>query len=252
MGKIIKTLTATITLSILMILLVLTLSIKTVTKEIIDAAIKKYIPEETLQTVEEASDEISELLNNQELLDKIKEKTGIEISKEKIEEKIEEGKADIEKKIEEEFKQRGKAEYFAWKFFQFLQNTKLKGILIILMGLEIIIIMLCQKSIFKWIKNACYSLVLSGGLLYGSGVWIRDYLQKAMETSEITLNAIISPALFLIVTGVIIYLIYCVIARIMKIIQKESTSKEEKKKTSKKKEEIEEEEEKKEKEDEIS
>lgn len=158
----------------------------------------------------------SETINDEEL-SKIKDKVlnseeyktlKNSISKDKIEELTNDFLDKQEKKMD--FKER-----LVFRLFRFLANTKMKGLLIILIVLNIILLIINSWSLYKWLKNVFVSLIISGILLYSISLLINKTINSYIKIN-VSLDIINIPAVIMLISGFVLLFLYTLIIRMIK------------------------------------
>lgn len=230
--KIIRLITLTITLTLLIIVLVLNVTSKAVTNEIITEIWNEIIPQETVEKVKDnkvskwfkdlsENDDVQNFLDkylNSDEVNKIKDK--VTETKEQIQEEL---SKTVDNFIKEQEEKLSPSQKFVLNTYRFITNAKLKGLIIIAIIINLILIAIVEKSLFKWIKNLSCSLVLSGILIILLAGWIKNTIRSVIKIS-ITLGVLTRPGFILLISGIIIMFIYFVVSRIIKA---NKTSKEE-------------------------
>lgn len=147
--------------------------------------------------------------NNKE---EIKEKTGVEITDEMIDEaskKLNEG--DLEKAINQELtnykKNMSKEEKIALKFYNIVTSEKLRMIIIVSIIINILLIALIQWSIYKWIRNLSRTMIVSGLSLIILSLGIK-YLISTLTLLVIIPKDILTIGIIIMVFGIIINIVY--------------------------------------------
>ena len=222
--RMIRLITLTITLTLLIIVLVLNITSKAVTNEIITEIWNEIIPQETVEKVkdnkvskwfkdlsenEEVENFFDKYLNSDEV-NKIKDQ--FSETKEQIQEEL---SKTVENFIKEQEEKLSPSQKFALNTYRFITNAKLKGLIIIAIIINLILIALVEKSFFKWIKNLSCSLVLSGILIILLAGWIKNTIRSVINIS-IRLGVLTRPGFILLISGIIIMFIYFTVSRIIK------------------------------------
>ena len=221
----------TITLSCFIMMLVLNLASKSILKEVKEEFIKTMIPdniisEESSNWLKEhaSSDKIKNFFNqyiDEDLVDKVKDK--MKKSTESMKKEIENITEEFIKEQEEKLSPKQK---LCLNIYRFITNAKLKGILIIAIFINIILLCLTQKSIWKWIRFAGYACIISGDLLILLVEWVKNYFTTTFQIETITLYSVFQPAFFLLIGGIAGCFIYLIISKIVKMNQKEKDDEE--------------------------
>lgn len=185
-----------------------------------DMIIDSYIDEDNLNQIELEKDMINYLENNK---DKIERITGQEITQETIDQTKEQIKdMNIDNKVKESIKKSKKTmpkeTIKVLKGYKFLISLKFKIILFIIMIVDILLIALLQKSIYKWIKLFAISLTTNGilTLITGGVVYLIVY----------TFTRVNFNIKFVMILGIIITIIGILIQVVYDIIIKNITNKE--------------------------
>ena len=154
--KIIRLITLTITLTLLIIILILNLTSKAVTKEIITEIWNEIIPQEK---VEKAKDnkvskwfkDLSENDDVQNFLDKYLNSDEVNKIKDKVTETKEQIQEELSNKVNEFIKEQEEklspSQKFALNTYRFITNAKLKGIIIIAIIINLLLIAITKKTI---------------------------------------------------------------------------------------------------------
>lgn len=142
----------------------------------------------------------------------LEEKTGVEITDEMINEAsklLNDG--DVKKSFEQEINNYKnnitKEEKMALKFYNFITSKDLRTIIIILIIVNILLIALLQKSIYKWIKNLSRAMYISGLSIVILGLAIK-YLISTLTLLVINPKEIFIIGISLIVFGLLINIVY--------------------------------------------
>lgn len=214
----------TITLTLLIIALVFNMTSNKITNEIVNGIIESIIPKETTEKVKD--NKITKWFNNlkenedvQNFIDQYIGSDTISKAKDKINEVTEEVKKGIEETVDEFIKEQedklNPGQKIALNIFRFLTDAKLKGILMILIGLNILLIALVEASIYKWIKSACWAMALSGVSILLLVEWIKNSIYSLIKL-KVTFPFVTTPAIILLISGIVIRCIYLVISMIIK------------------------------------
>lgn len=220
MRKLFRVIPLTITLTLLIISLVLNLTSKTVIEEIKEETWKAIIPEKIRNQSEEAGNWFQDIMKS----DKVKEFLDQYIDTDKIKDKIDKTKENVEKEVEKAFdefveeqeEKLNPKQKFALNTYRFITNAKMKGILMILIGVNILFIALALWSPVKWIKPTSWACALSGLSILLLTEWLRNTIESLIHVTTITYKALIQPGIVLLVGGIIIRFIYFVMASIIK------------------------------------
>lgn len=214
----------TITLTLLIIALVFNMTSNKITNEIVNGIIESIIPKETTEKVKDnkITKWFNDLKENEDVQNFIDQYIGsdtISKAKDKINEVTEEVKKGIEETVDEFIKEQedklNPGQKIALNIFRFLTDAKLKGILMILIGLNILLIALAEASIFKWIKSACWAMALSGVSILLLIEWIKNSIYSLIKL-KVTFPFVTTPAIILLISGIVIRCIYLVISMIIK------------------------------------
>lgn len=214
----------TITLTLLIIALVFNITSKSITNEIVNGIIENIIPTSTTEKVKnnKITKWFNDLKENEDVQNFIDQYIGndtISKAKEKLDEVTEEVKKGVEETIDEFIKEQedklNPGQKIALNIFRFLTDAKLKGILMILIGLNILLIALVEKSIFKWIKSACWAMSISGVSILLLIEWIKNSIYSLIKL-KVELPFVSTPAIILLISGIVIRCIYLIISMIIK------------------------------------
>ena len=142
----------------------------------------------------------------------LEEKTGVEITDEMINETsklLNDG--DVKKSFEQEINNYKnnitEEEKMALKFYNFITSKDLRTIIIILIIVNILLIAILQKSIYKWIKNLSRAMYISGLSIVILGLAIK-YLISTLTLLVINPKEIFIIGISLIVFGLLINIVY--------------------------------------------
>lgn len=214
----------TITLTLLIIALVFNMTSNKITNEIVNGIIESIIPKETTEKVKDnkITNWFNDLKENEDVQNFIDQYIGsdtISKAKDKINEVTEEVKKGIEETVDEFIKEQedklNPGQKIALNIFRFLTDAKLKGILMILIGLNILLIALVEASIFKWIKSTCWAMALSGVSILLLVEWIKNSIYSLIKL-KVTFPFVTTPAIILLISGIVIRCIYLIISMIIK------------------------------------
>lgn len=188
----------------------------------LDATINGVIDEESINDIELEKDMLDYLRENKETLEKV---IGVEITDEmidKTEEQMESKElskifkqtiSNTNKNLPEEAK-------VVLKGYNFLISTKFKIIVIILILVDLLLVALIQKSVYRWLKSLGISAIVSGiGILIMSIV-VNLIVTKLTFLTSFNVSPLIISSIVLIVLG-----IFSIIVKI--IIDKQITKKKE-------------------------
>lgn len=265
MRRIVGTILLTIPLTILITLLALNLILKDMMGDIIGSTWKSFIPsisykegnffDQFKEYVNEAfeDEEVEEIFGQlqeefgedgntiQEFIDqnksKIEEITGLDLNTETIEsikKAIEEKNYGelFEQIIETQEQKLTPGQKFALKCLKFIVTARTRGILIVCIIINIILIALVQFSLYKWIKALAWATAISGGLLFGFSYGFSAFLEKMGMT--ISIEPIMKPAIIMIIVGIVVRILYLVIGIILKNLKDNKKEEKEEKKKDKK------------------
>ena len=196
---------------------------KVLEKTLEDEEVKEMLSEFIDDVINSISKEEQENINIEELEKKIieytkehkkelEEKTGVEITDEMINEAsklLDDG--DVKKSFEQEINNYKnnitKEEKMALKFYNFITSKDLRTIIIILIIVNILLIAILQKSIYKWIKNLSRAMYISGLSIVILGLAIK-YLISTLTLLVINPKEIFIIGISLIVFGLLINIVY--------------------------------------------
>lgn len=238
MRKIVDSISLIISLAVIIILLVLNLTAKQALNEIVVEAWKSIIPESITEKIEQGSNWLEKITNNETLKEYIgedtienikkglKENTSDEESTGGLAEQWNSTKEELSKYVDEYLQKQEQylnpEQQMLINFVRLITTTKMKTILLIAMGIVILLMMINQKSIYKWIKNAAWSFILSGVGLFGICFYVKKVILSVINSANITLRVIQTPAFYLILAGIVVRFIYAVFEIIIKINKKNS------------------------------
>lgn len=196
---------------------------KVLEKTLEDEEVKEMLSEFIDDVISNISKEEQENINIDELEKKVieytkehkkelEEKTGVEITDEMINEAsklLNDG--DVKKSFEQEINNYKnnitKEEKMALKFYNFITSKDLRTIIIILIIVNIFLIAILQKSIYKWIKNLSRAMYISGLSIVILGLAIK-YLVSTLTLLVINPKEIFIIGISLIVFGLLINIVY--------------------------------------------
>lgn len=196
---------------------------KVLEKTLEDEEVKEMLSEFIDDVISNISKEEQDNINIEELEKKVieytkehkkelEEKTGVEITDEMINEAsklLNDG--DVKKSFEQEINNYKnnitKEEKMALKFYNFITSKDLRTIIIILIIVNILLIALLQKSIYKWIKNLSRAMYISGLSIVILGLAIK-YLISTLTLLVINPKEIFIIGISLIVFGLLINIVY--------------------------------------------
>lgn len=196
---------------------------KVLEKTLEDEEVKEMLSEFIDDVISNISKEKQENINIEELEKKVieytkehkkelEEKTGVEITDEMINEAsklLNDG--DVKKSFEQEINNYKnnitKEEKMALKFYNFITSKDLRTIIIILIIVNILLIAILQKSIYKWIKNLSRAMYISGLSIVILGLAIK-YLISTLTLLVINPKEIFIIGISLIVFGLLINIVY--------------------------------------------
>lgn len=196
---------------------------KVLEKTLEDEEVKEMLSEFIDDVINSISKEEQENINIEELEKKVieytkehkkelEEKTGVEITDEMINETsklLNDG--DVKKAFEQEINNYKnnitQEEKMALKFYNFITSKDLRTIIIILIIVNILLIAILQKSIYKWIKNLSRAMYISGLSIVILGLAIK-YLISTLTLLVINPKEIFIIGISLIVFGLLINIVY--------------------------------------------
>jgi len=196
---------------------------KVLEKTLEDEEVKEMLSEFIDDVISNISKEEQDNINIEELEKKVieytkehkkelEEKTGVEITDEMINEAsklLNDG--DVKKSFEQEINNYKnnitKEEKMALKFYNFIISKDLRTIIIILIMVNILLIAILQKSIYKWIKNISRAMYISGLSIVILGLAIK-YLISTLTLLVINPKEIFIIGISLIVFGLLINIVY--------------------------------------------
>ena len=274
MKKIFGTIVLTITLSLLIVLLALNITLKQMINGIVSSSwktlinvsekkegnFKDFIDEYVSEDIdtseigdlwnsfvgedgEISSSKIDDIINTNR--DKIKEMTGIDISGDMIED-VEEAikNKDLNKVIEavmDSQEQRlSPSQRFWLNIAKWLITARMRGILIVCILINIVLLALVQFSFYKWIKPFAWASVISGVILLGLGYGVQAFLDS-IKYVTVSMGSTIHIGILLVVGGIVLRIIYLVVGIVLGNVKE--NKKEEKKEKKKENKEIEKDEE---------
>ena len=222
MKKLFKVIPLTITLSLLIIALLLNITAKQVTDEITGEIWKAIIPQSLIEQKDKTSSWFQDIMNNENVkgfIDKYIDSEEVNKVKDKINETKEKAEQEVEKYVDEFIKEQEEKlspeQRFALNTYRFITNAKLKGILIIAIIINILLIAFTEWSLFKWIKSASWAMAISGVAVLLFTEWLKSSIESLIHIT-VTLKMLTLPSVGLLLGGVIIRFIYFVIATIIK------------------------------------
>ena len=193
-----------------------------------DEEMQEYLSDFIDDLVENMSEEEMENISTEELQKKVteylkkhkeelSEKTGVEITDEMIDESNEMlSDVDVQKSIDQQISNYKnnltKEEKIALKAFNFINSEKLRLIIIISILLDILIIALLQKSIYKWIKNLSYAMFISGLSIVILITSIKYFVSRITNV-VINTESILTLGIITLVFGIIILIVYKIMTK---------------------------------------
>ena len=266
MKKIFGTIVLTITLSLLIVLLALNITLKQMINGIVSSSwktlinvsekkegnFKDFIDEYVSEDIdtseigdlwnsfvgedgEISSSKIDDIINTNK--EKIKEMTGIDISGDMIED-VEEAikNKDLNKVIEavmDSQEQRlSPSQRFWLNVAKWLITARMRGILIVCIIINIILLALVQFSFYKWIKPFAWASVISGGLLLAIGYGVQSFLDS-IKYVTVSMGSTIHIGILLLIGGIVLRIGYLVVGIILGNMKENKKEEKEKKKTKK-------------------
>lgn len=190
--------------------------IKELLDEFIDDIIVEMAEDESNGTnIEEFETKVIEYAKENK--ESIKEKTGIEITDEMIDEaakKLEEGdtKKALEQGIDNYKNNMSKEEKLAFKVFNIITSEKTRIIIIISIILNIVLIAISQKSTYKWIRSLSRAMIISGISILILTMGLK-YLITNLTLIVIKPKNILSIGIIITIIGIIINILYRVITK---------------------------------------
>lgn len=188
-----------------------------------DEDMQEYLSDFIDDLIENMSEDEVENINTEELQQKatdylkkhkeeLSEKAGIEITDEMIDKSNEMlNDVDVQKSIDQQISNYKnnltKEEKIALKVFNFINSKKLRIILIISILLDILIIALLQKSVYKWIKILSYTMSMSGLSILILAMSIK-YLISKITNVIINTESILTLGIITLIFGIIILIVY--------------------------------------------
>lgn len=179
----------------------------------LDTTVEGLIDADNIDEVALEQDMISFLKDNREVLE---EKVGKEITDEMIDDTYKqlEGKdmsRAYKQALENASKNMTTSEKQVLKGYKFIISLKFKIILFIAMILDLLLIALLQKSVYKWIKTLGKSMIASG-----IGIVVVSYISKlivmsAANLSNFNISSLIITGIIITVSGIIIVIAYKII-----------------------------------------
>lgn len=193
-----------------------------------DEEMQEYLSDFIDDLVENMSEEETENISTEEIQKKVteylkkhkeelSEKTGVEISDEMIDKSNEMlSDVDVQKSIDQQISNYKnnltKEEKIALKAFNFINSEKLRLIIIISILLDILIIALLQKSIYKWIKNLSYAMFISGLSIVILITSIKYFVSRITNV-VINTESILTLGIITLVFGIIILIVYKIMTK---------------------------------------
>lgn len=173
-------------------------------------------------------DELNEYDIEQDMIKYIKEnkeilsqKTGIEITDEMVDkasEKLDERdtKKVIKQTVENTRRNLSPQEKSLLKLYNFITSTNLKIILVISIIIDLLLIAVIKKSLFKWIKNLSQSMTIAGTLTILISMALEIIISKILKVQEnIKLESMSNLSIIILISGIILYIVYKIIDRLL-------------------------------------
>lgn len=193
-----------------------------------DEEMQEYLSDFIDDLVENMSEEEMENISTEEIQKKVteylkkhkeelSEKTGVEITDEMIDKSNEMlSDVDVQKSIDQQISNYKdnltKEEKMALRVFNFINSVKLRLIIIISILLDILIIALLQKSIYKWIKNLSYAMFISGLSIVILITSIKYFVSRITNV-VINTESILTLGIITLVFGIIILIVYKIMTK---------------------------------------
>lgn len=181
----------------------------------LDIVVEGLIDDENISNIELEEDIINYLKDNKE---KISEITGEEITDEMIDEASKElREQDLNKEIQEAITNTNNGitdtEKTILKGYQTFISEKFRIILIIISLVDLILIGICQMSLYKWIKTLGISMTTSGVLLAIMAIIVKLIVTvlspvKSFSTSSLLITSIVTT-----IVGIVIIIAYNIITK---------------------------------------
>lgn len=232
MKKLFKVIPLTITLSLLIIALLLNVTSKQVTEEITGKIWEAIIPQSLVDQKEKTSNWFQGIMDNDNVkgfVDKYLDSEEINKIKDKVNDTKEKATQEIGKYVDDFMKEQEEKlspeQKIMLNIYRFITNAKLKGILIIAIIINILLIAFAEWSLFKWIKSASWSMALAGLAVLLFTEWLKNSITKWIPIT-LELKMLVYPAIILLIGGIIIRFIYFIIALILKANKDEKETEE--------------------------
>ena len=180
----------------------------------LDIIVEGLIDEDSLDEIEIEEDIFNYLENNKDKLEKI---TGHEITQEMLDETKEKLKeTDIDNRIKESVKTTSKympeETRSVLKGYKFLVSFKFKIILFLIMIIDIVLIALLQKSLYKWIKLFAISLTTNGifaiivsGIVY--------FIVYTLTKIKFNTQSLLITGIVITIIGIIMQIVYNIVTK---------------------------------------
>ena len=233
MRKIIRLIFLTITLTLLIIFLVLNLTSKQVTSEIMTEIWNSIIPQETVDNIKDnkITNWFNDLKNNEKVQNFMDKYLSEDINKvkDKVNEVTDKAKKEVDKAVDEFLKEQEEklspSQKFALQVYRLVTDAKSKGVLMVLIVINILLIALAAKSIYKWICPTSISVALSGLSLLLLTEWVKTKIYSLIKIN-VTLSVLNKPAYILLISGVVVFFIYLVLTKILNVNKNSKEDKE--------------------------
>ena len=206
-----------IDLAIWIMFLVISLNSKQILNDIVIESVKSLLPESVTEKIGLGENWLEEIGNNEKVKKYINGENGLSDKWDSTKGEISEY---VDEQIEAQEEKLDPKQQMIIKAIRLLTATVLKYFIIAAIVLTIILMIVSYSSFYKWIKGASWSLVISGLLLLLTCVYLEKILAAFISTDNISFRMIQTPAIYLIVGGVIIRFIYKVFEIISNINQK--------------------------------
>lgn len=189
----------------------------------LDTTINGLIDESTLDEVELEKDMLEFLKENKQVL---KDKVGVEITDEMIDQVAEqsEGK-DLTRAYKDSIRNSSRTmtttEKTVLKGYNYIISNSFRILIIVLMIIDLLLIAILQKSFYKWIKSMSHSMIISGIGIIIMSVISSTIVKNMTSVDTFNTSSLTYTGIGITIVGIIILIIYTII---IKIIEKKKAN----------------------------
>lgn len=184
----------------------------------LDIVVDGLIDENNLDEVEIEKDILQYIRENKEVIESV---VGKEVTDEMIEKTVEqyEGKEisrNIKTTIANTSKTMTKTEKVVLKGYKTIISLQFKLIIIALIILDLILIALLQKSLYKWVKTLGTSSIISGIITILISIIVKMIIAHASTVKNMNTTSLLYAGIGIIIIGLLLTVIYKIIENIVK------------------------------------